>query len=160
MDFTGSILIATEYKGKIGYHPKIFSAAQSVKIVSAFSNGYCTQGNKIPYTMSNEILYSRSILLLNIWIFVIIKMTGKIFPLWDIGQFLAWRNMRLQGNVAVITGVGSGIGRAITLIVCQRRCPNRRWDWNEKTLEEWSKKSGQPAARSPGQKLSGQQLTF
>ena len=44
--------------------------------------------------------------------------------------------MKLQGKVAVITGVGSGIGRAITLLFAGEGAKIVGGEWNEQTLRE------------------------
>ncbi len=61
--------------------------------------------------------------------------------------------MRLQGKVAVITGVGSGIGRAITLLFASEGARIVGGEWNEKTLEEVVKE-----VRSTGGEITGAKI--
>lgn len=61
--------------------------------------------------------------------------------------------MKLQGKVAVITGVGSGIGRSITLLFASEGAKIVGGEWNEKTLAEVEKE-----VRSAGGEITGKKI--
>jgi NAD(P)-dependent dehydrogenase (short-subunit alcohol dehydrogenase family) len=61
--------------------------------------------------------------------------------------------MKLQGKVAVITGVGSGIGRGITLLFASEGAKIVGGEWNEKTLDEVVKE-----VRSAGGEITGKKI--
>jgi NAD(P)-dependent dehydrogenase (short-subunit alcohol dehydrogenase family) len=58
--------------------------------------------------------------------------------------------MKLQGKVAVVTGVGSGIGRAITLLFASEGAKIVGGEWNEKTLDDVVKE-----VRATGGEITG-----
>jgi NAD(P)-dependent dehydrogenase (short-subunit alcohol dehydrogenase family) len=61
--------------------------------------------------------------------------------------------MKLNGKVAVITGVGSGIGRGITLLFAREGAKIVGGEWNEKTLDEVVKE-----VRSYGGEITGKKI--
>ncbi|HEX7556440.1 MAG TPA: SDR family oxidoreductase, partial [Leptolinea sp.] len=62
--------------------------------------------------------------------------------------------MKLQGKVAVITGVGSGIGRAITLLFSREGARIVGGEWNDKTLEEVVKEVHSAGGEITGVKIN------
>jgi NAD(P)-dependent dehydrogenase (short-subunit alcohol dehydrogenase family) len=58
--------------------------------------------------------------------------------------------MKLQGKVAVVTGVGSGMGRAIANLFAKEGAKVVGGEWNEKTLEEVVKE-----VRAAGGEMTG-----
>jgi NAD(P)-dependent dehydrogenase (short-subunit alcohol dehydrogenase family) len=61
--------------------------------------------------------------------------------------------MKLQGKTAVITGIGSGIGRAITELFAREGARIVGGEWNEKTLAEVVKE-----VRSAGGEITGAKI--
>lgn len=62
--------------------------------------------------------------------------------------------MKLQGKVAVITGIGSGLGRAITLLFAREGAKIVGGEWNEKMLEEVVKEVGSAGGEITGVKIN------